>query len=58
MDGTHGRTTFEEDPEQQWLRRAAHGKLAQGVQARNKMQKLGMILVTGGNSTVESDPAV
>ena len=30
MDGTHGRTTFKEDPEQQWLRRAAHGKLAQG----------------------------
>ena len=30
MDGTHGRTTSEDDPEQQLLRRAAHGKLAQG----------------------------
>ena len=29
MDGIHGRTTFEDDPEQQMLRRAAHGKLAQ-----------------------------
>ena len=29
MDGTHGRTTFEDDPEQQLLRGAAHGKLAQ-----------------------------
>src|SRR6266496_4328898 len=25
MDGTHGRTTFEDDSEQQLLRRAAHG---------------------------------
>ena len=30
MDGTHGRTTFEDDPEQQLLRRAAHGRLTQG----------------------------
>ena len=30
MDGTHGRTTSEDGPEQQLLRRAAHGKLAQG----------------------------
>ena len=30
MDGTHGRTTSEDDPEQQLLRRSAHGKLAQG----------------------------
>ena len=29
MDGTHGRTTFEDDPEQQLLRRAAQGRLAQ-----------------------------
>ena len=29
IDGTHGRTTFEDDPEQQLLRGAAHGKLAQ-----------------------------
>ena len=28
MDGTHGRTTFEDDPGQQLLRRTAHGKLA------------------------------
>jgi len=28
MDGTHGRTTFEDNPEQQMLRRATHGKLA------------------------------
>ena len=30
MDGTHGRTTFEDDPGQQLLRRAVHGRLAQG----------------------------
>lgn len=28
MDGTHGKSTFEDDPGQQLLRRAAHGKLA------------------------------
>ena len=28
MDGTHDRTTFEDDPGQQLLRRASHGKLA------------------------------
>ena len=27
MVGTHGRTTFGDDPGQQLLRRAAHGKL-------------------------------
>jgi hypothetical protein len=48
LDGTHGKPTFEDDPEQQLLRRAAHGKMAQWrVQAGNKMQMLGMILVTG-----------
>jgi hypothetical protein len=48
MDGTHDKPTFEDDPEQQLLRRAAHGKMAQWrVQAGNKMQMLGMILVTG-----------
>ena len=35
MDGTHGKSTFEDDPEQQLLR------------CRLKMQMLGMILVTG-----------
>ena len=30
MDGTHGRTTFEDDPEQQLLRRAAHGNWHSG----------------------------
>ena len=30
MGGTHGSSTFEDDPEQQLLRRAAHGNLAQG----------------------------
>ena len=29
IDGTHGKPTFEDEPEQQLLRRAAHGKLAQ-----------------------------
>ena len=48
MDGTHGRTTFEDDPKQQLLRRVAHGRMAQWrVQAKNKMQMLGMILVAG-----------
>ena len=28
MDGTHGKSTFEDGPGQQLLRRAAHGKLA------------------------------
>ena len=28
MDGTHGKSTFEDEPGQQLLRRAAHGKLA------------------------------
>ena len=30
VDGTHGRTTSEDDPEQQLLRRAVQGRLAQG----------------------------
>ena len=30
MDGTHGRTTSEDDPEQQLLRRAVHGRLTEG----------------------------
>jgi hypothetical protein len=48
MDGTHGKTTSEDDPEQQLLLRAAHGKMTQWrVQVGNKMQMLGMILVTG-----------
>jgi hypothetical protein len=46
MDGTHGKTTFED-----WTaitEMVAHGKMAQWrVQAGNKMQMLGMILVTG-----------
>ena len=28
MNGTHGKSTFEDEPGQQLLRRAAHGKLA------------------------------
>ena len=28
MDGTHGKSTSEDNPEQQWLRKATHGKLA------------------------------
>ena len=28
MDGTHGKSTIEDEPGQQLLRRAAHGKLA------------------------------
>ena len=30
MDGTHGRTTSEDDPKQQLLRRGVQGRLAQG----------------------------
>jgi DNA-directed RNA polymerase-5 subunit 1 len=29
MDGTHGRTTFEDDPEQQLLRRVVHSRMVQ-----------------------------
>ena len=29
MNGTHGKSTFEDDPRHQLLREAAHGKLAQ-----------------------------
>ena len=43
MDGTHGKSTFEDDIGQQLPRRAAYGELAQmAVQAGNKMQLLGM----------------
>ena len=42
MNGTHGKSTFEDGPGQQLLRRAAHGKWHNGVQAGNKMQPLGM----------------
>ena len=48
MDGTYCRTTFEDDHEQELLRRKPTGEMAQRrVQAGNKMQMLGMILVTG-----------
>ena len=48
MDGTHGKPTFEGYSEQQLLRRAAHGRMAQWrLQAKNKIQMWGMILVTG-----------
>ena len=48
MDGTHGRTTFEDDPEQQLLKRQTIGEMGQRrVQVGNKMQMLGMILETG-----------
>ena len=30
MDGTHGKSTFEDDPKQQLLKRAAHGKWHNG----------------------------
>ena len=43
MDGTHGRTTFEEDPDQRLPGRVVHGKNGtMVVQAGNKMQMLGM----------------
>jgi hypothetical protein len=52
MEWSHGKPTSEDDLEQQLPRREAHGKMAQWrVQAGNKMQMLGMILVTGENST-------
>ena len=46
MDGTHDRTTFENDPKQQLLRGQLMGIGTMVVQAGNKMQMLGMILVT------------
>ena len=42
MDGTHGRTTFEDDPKQQLLRGQPMGIGTMAVQAGNKMQLLGM----------------
>ena len=48
MDGTHDRTTFENDPKQQLLRGLLMGIGTMAVQAGKKMQILGMILVTGG----------
>ena len=29
MDGTHGRTTFEDDPDERLPRRVVHGRMAQ-----------------------------
>ena len=43
MDGTHGRTTSEDDPEQQFLRRAAHGKLAQGAASWEQNANVGNV---------------
>ena len=43
MDGTHGRTTSEDDPEQQLLRRAAHGKLAQGGASWEQNENVGNV---------------
>ena len=43
MDGTHGRTTFEDDPGQQLLRRQPMENWHDGVQAGNIMQMLGML---------------
>ena len=37
MDGTHGGSTFEDDPRHRLLRGAAHGNWHDGVQAGNKM---------------------
>ena len=42
MDGTHGKTTFEDYPGQQLLRRQPMENWHDGVQAGNKMQMLGM----------------
>ena len=42
MDGTHGRTTFEDDPKQQLLRGKPMGIGTMAVQAGNKRQLLGM----------------
>ena len=42
MDGTHGRTTFGDDPEQQLLRKQPMEFGTMAVQAGNKMQMLAM----------------
>ena len=42
MDGTHGRTTFEDDPKQQLPRGQPMGIGTMAVHARNKMQMLGV----------------
>ena len=42
MDGTHGRTTFEDDPKQQLPRGQPMGIGTMAVQAGKKMQMLGI----------------
>ena len=42
MNGTHGKSTFEDDPGRPLPRRTTHGNWHNGVQAGNKMQMLGM----------------
>ena len=42
MDGTHDRNTFENDPKQQLLRGQLMEIGTMAVQARNKMQMLGV----------------
>ena len=47
-DRVQGKPTFEDDPKIKITEKADHSKMAQRrVQAGNKMQMLGMILVTG-----------
>ena len=55
MDGTHDRNTFENDPKQQLLRGQLMGIGTMAVQAGNRMQMLGMILVTGEEPIIESE---
>ena len=43
MEGTHGRTTFEDDPGQQLLRRIAHGKLARWGASREQNANVGNV---------------
>ena len=47
MNGTHDRTTSEDDPGQQLLRRTTHGKLAQWGASWEQHANVGMILITG-----------
>ena len=65
MDGTHGRTTFEDDPKQQLLRGQPMGIGTMAVRAGNNMQLLGMFqppylpeiqiwLVSGYSRLIES----
>ena len=43
MDGSHGKSTLEDDARHQLLRGAAHGKIGtMAVQAGNRMQMLGI----------------